>query len=124
LVIEVPKPPPPALTDAIKASMNEAHANLMKAALLSQSLSVYFNREEYTEYEKVHQRYEAFCDTRAKDQKMLITLDSEARTPDDQIEYTLRLLAIVERHTEQMREIAIAFDKVIRAYQDRKGRES
>jgi hypothetical protein len=123
-MIEMPKPPPPALTDAIKASMNEAHQNLIKAALFSESLKVYFNREEYTEFEQVNQRYEAFCEVRARDQKTLLDLDSKAHSPNDQIEYTLRLLAIVERHTEQMRELAVAFNKVIRAYKDRKERES
>jgi hypothetical protein len=115
----MPKPPPPALNDAIKASMNEAHENLRKAAMLSQALSVHFNHEEYSEFEQANQRYETFCGIRERDQRALIELDSKARTPDEQAEYTLRLLAIVERHTEELRELAAAFERVIRAYQTR-----
>ena len=73
------EPPPPALSDAIQASMNEAHENLMTAALLSRSLSANFNREEYAEFEQVYQRYEDFCEVRARDQKTLMELSSKYR---------------------------------------------
>jgi hypothetical protein len=116
----MPKPPPAALNDAIKASMDEAHENLMKAVRLSRSLSVDFNREECAKFKHVHQRYESFYEVRERDHQTLLNLDAKAQSSDDRIEYTLRLLAIVERHTEEMGEIAGAFNKVILSHADRK----
>jgi hypothetical protein len=55
-----------------------------------------------------------------RDHQTLLNLDAKAQSSDDRIEYTLRLLAIVERHTEEMGEIAGAFNKVILSHADRK----
>jgi len=100
--------------------MNEAHEKLMQAASLSQSLNVHFNRQERAEFEEVHKRYESFCEVRERDQQTLLNLDSKAQSADDRTEYTQRLLAVVERHTEEMGQIASAFNKVIRSHADRK----
>ena len=52
--------------------------------------------------------------------RLFLFLDSKAQSADDRIEYTERLLAVVERHTEEMGQIASGFNKVIRSHIDRK----
>ena len=115
------KLPPPALTDAVQASMNEEFAALMNSVRITDQFKVSFDEATYNLYQSVYSDYETFIAQREADRVALAEIESESVTPLQKAEYAQRLLANVEKHSERMAELTRRFGEVLRTYMAKSG---
>ncbi len=107
--------PPDSLIEAVQASMNEEFANLMNVLTSTLDFRAYFDRAHYKKYEVIYRRYEQFTRKRERDRIAIAKLGAKAKTPDQKAEHASRMLAIVEKHTETMGNLAEQFRSLIQS---------
>jgi hypothetical protein len=103
-------------TDAIQTAYNEAHAEFMKAFLLIAELVPELTLEELAEYQRIDEEIAVHQAEQQKQQRELHALGQKATTAEEKFEYVGRLLAVIERNTEQLHHQAEELASLIRGH--------
>jgi hypothetical protein len=103
-------------TIAIQAAYNEAHAEFMKAHLLISELMPELTLEELAEFQRIDAEIIAHQAEQPKRQQELHALGQKVTTADEKFEYVGRLLAVIERTTEQLHHQAEELANLVRSH--------